>query len=223
MSLRIIGAGFGRTGTQSLKAALEHLGYQPCYSMTDVILPRPGLNDGHLDAWHSYACEGRPVDWARLFGGYQACVDAPGHYVFRELVEAFPEALVVLTVRCPRQWFESWQALQETSRQAQAAMGHDPRMRRWGELMHALRSRAFGDATGRDDVVRVFQRRVEEARAVVPAERLLIFDVQQGWGPLCDFLRKRVPDEPFPHVNDREALKQSAEAFKHSHRLRQGA
>jgi hypothetical protein len=213
MPLKIIGAGFGRTGTQSLKAALEYLGYQPCYSMTDVILDRPGLNDGHLEAWHAFVCRGRPMDWERLFAGYQACLDAPGHYVFRELVEAFPEAVVILTVRDPLRWFESWQALQETTARVCAGMGRDPRMRQWGEIMQALHVRAFGDAAGREAMIRVFERRIEEAKRAVPAGRLLILDVREGWAPLCAFLGHDVPEEPFPRVNDRAALKDAADAF----------
>src|SRR5262245_1521489 len=137
---------------QSLKTALEYLGYQPCYGMTDVLFSRPGLNDGHLDAWHAFVCEGRPMDWGRLFARYEACFDGPGHYFFRELTEAFPEAAVVLTIRDPRRWFESWQALQETSERVRAATRRDPRMCKWGELMRVLHARAFGNAVGRDAI-----------------------------------------------------------------------
>lgn len=213
MPPRVIGAGYGRTGTQSLKAALEHLGYQPCYSMVDVVLKRPGWNDGHLEAWHAFVCQGHPMNWGWLFARYEACLDAPVHYCFRELTEAFPEAAVVLTVRDPQSWFESWQALQETSERVRVATERDSHMRQWGELLQALRARAFGDAVGRDATIRVFQKRVAEVQATVSPDRLLIFDVQQGWAPLCAFLGRPVPDVPFPHVNDRETLKRAAEAF----------
>lgn len=221
MSLRIIGAGFGRTGTQSLKTALEYLGYQPCYSMTDVVLSRPGWNDGHLDAWHSLVCEGRSMDWVGLFARYEACLDAPTHYFFREIAEAFPDAAVVLTIRDPQRWFESWRTLQETSERVRVATQQDPRMRKWGELMQVLRGRAFGDAVDQEAVIRVFEKRIEEVKATIAPERLLVFDVHQGWGPLCAFLGQPTPEIPFPHVNDRETLKQAAEAFLAGNRSRE--
>jgi len=213
MSLRIIGAGYGRTGTQSLKAALETLRYGPCYGMRDVIFSRPGFNDGHLDAWHDFVCNGRPMDWEWLLASYDACLDSPGHYFFRDLTNAFPEAGVILTVRDPRRWLESWQALQETSKRVHNATKGDPLMQKWGELMQALHARTFGDKAGESATMRIFKKRVAEVRETVPPGRLLIFDVQQGWAPLCDCLGCPVPDVPFPHLNDRESLERAAQKF----------
>ena len=99
MPLKVIGAGFGRTGTLSMKAAFERLGFDPCYHFVEVIEPRPGYNDGHRKAWVDFMKGRRAIDWHRLFERYEAVLDLPMCLYYRELMEAFPEARVVLTVR----------------------------------------------------------------------------------------------------------------------------
>ena len=113
MPLKVIGAGFGRTGTTSLKSALEQLGFEPSYHMAEVVGERPGVNDGHLNAWHAFLCRGVVPDWRRMFVGYHACTDAPTCVFYRELMDAFPDARVVLTVRDPASWYASVTALRE--------------------------------------------------------------------------------------------------------------
>ena len=213
MPLRVIGAGFGRTGTLSLKAALEQLGFDPCYHMAEIIGERPGVNDGHVDAWHAFVCAGRPMDWQKLFAGYQACVDFPTCIYYRELLAAFPEAPVVLTVRDPGAWYESWCALQTAAREIRRVTQHDPRMRRWGEFVEVLEERWLGGEPERTRAIAAFERHVAEVKAGVPAERLLVFDVREGWAPLCAFLGRPVPEGPFPHLNEREFLAQMPAAL----------
>ena len=187
MPLRVIGAGFGRTGTLSLKAALEQLGFDPCYHMAEVIVERPGLNEGHVDAWHDFICEGRPMDWQRLFAGYQACLDFPACVYYREVMAAFPEAPVVLSMRDPAAWAESWGVLRATRQEIQRVTQSDPRMRLWGEFVEKMEERWLGSDTGHAAVIAAFERLNAEVKAVVPRERLLVFDVREGWDPLCAF------------------------------------
>src|SRR5262245_50709202 len=99
--LRVIGAGFGRTGTLSLKAALEQLGFNPCYHMVEVL-----SHPDHIARWRAIG-EGQAAEWEALFAGYQAAVDVPASEYYAQLMQAYPEAKVVLTVRDPEQWYES--------------------------------------------------------------------------------------------------------------------
>lgn len=124
--MKVIGAGFGRTGTMSLKAALEELGYGPCYHMTDVF-----EHPEHIRMWEA-ATRGEPVDWDELFAGYQATVDWPGAAFYRELMEVFPDAKVLLSLRDPEKWYESTRntiyATVNPSPEMIAALGHAPRL-----------------------------------------------------------------------------------------------
>ena len=208
MPLRVIGAGFGRTGTLSLKAALEQLGYDPCYHMAEVVGVRPGVNEGHVDAWHDFVCGARAMDWERLFAAYQACVDFPACVYYRELMEAFPDAPVVLSVREPSAWYESFAALVAIARGIRDATREDPRMRRWGVFMTVIEERCFGASPDRAASIAAFERHNALVRATVPASRLLVFEVREGWGPLCAFLGRPRPEGPFPHLNERELLAQ---------------
>jgi hypothetical protein len=195
MALDVIGVGLGRTGTLSLKVALEMLGFRPCYHMVEVWANPPCMSD-----WVA-AANGR-ADWEKLFAGYKATVDYPGCHFWRELIAAYPQAKVVLTVREPRSWFESTQTTI-----------FSPRMR---ERVGASPARDFLDKTvwntfgsdihDRDYMVAAFERHTEEVQRAIPRDRLLTFDVAQGWQPLCQFLDVPVPGKPFPRLNSREEL-----------------
>ena len=205
MTLKVIGAGFGRTGTRSMKAAFEQLGFGPCYHMGEVIAPNPGCNEGHLDAWHDFWVRGASMDWKWLMQHYGACVDFPTCLYYRELMAAFPDALVVLNTRDPEKWFDSWQHLWSA-----VDTVCDPdrvvRFQKWVEVAQALRDRFFGGRIEHDTNIAVFNAHNEAVRREVPAGRLLEFNVQQGWAPLCEFLGVPVPDAPFPHLNEREGM-----------------
>ncbi len=206
MALKVIGAGFGRTGTASLKAALEILEFNRCYHMFEFM-----EHPEHAAYWDA-ASRGRPVDWDGLFGGYQATVDWPGCTFYRELMAAYPDAKVVLSVRDPERWFES------ASKTIFTAPRGGPKMlfqllttpRMWRSVAVVRRILQQGTFGGKErdkaHTIGVFNAHNEEVERTVPPERLLVFEVEQGWGPLCEFLGVPVPDVPFPHVNDADAF-----------------
>ncbi|TDD36590.1 sulfotransferase family protein [Actinomadura sp. KC06] len=195
--IQIIGAGFGRTGTLSLKTALERLDFGPCHHMLGM-LERPS----ELDGWED-AANGRPV-WDEIYRGYRSTVDWPGARFWRELTRHYPDAKMILTERDPDRWYES--ARDSIYRVAMAEDdGSDPvlaQLRRMAKAVvwNGLFGGRFEDA---DYAKAVFTRHNAAVRREIPAGRLLVFDVAEGWEPLCRFLDVPVPDEPFPHQNDR--------------------
>lgn len=196
MALEIIGAGFGRTGTSSLKFALEHLGFGPCHHMYEV-RDHPEL----LPDWQR-AARGEAVDWDQVFRGYRSQVDWPGARYWRELARHFPAAKVILSVRDPDSWFDSVQA---TITPFLAARGthsstHINAIAEMGQQTIAVQ--VFDDRLAdRDHATRVFRRHVATVQAEIAADRLLTFDPRDGWRPLCDFLEVEEPGIPFPWVN----------------------
>jgi hypothetical protein len=204
MSLEVIGVGFGRTGTLSLKSALETLGFGPCYHMYELL-----QHTDHAPAWN--AAHAGDVDVLRRpLAGYRSTVDWPGCGFWRELAALYPEARLVLSTRPAQQWYASFR---ETVGAVLATAGtEDPAMvpeefRPVTDLRdHVVRDRSFGPDFDVDDEARViaaYERHNAEVRAEVPSDRLLDFDVAEGWEPLCEFLGVPVPDEPFPRANDR--------------------
>jgi hypothetical protein len=200
MPIQVIGAGLGRTGTLSLKAALEELGFVKCYHMVEVFAR---MDDARI--WDA-AVRGGPVDWDRLFAGYRATVDLPSCLFYRELLEKYPEAKVILTVRDPERWYDSARQTIYFARSAfpKWATVLNPWMRVFGRMINRLWDRMFqGRFEDRDFAIDVFNRHNEQVRRDVPADRLLVYEVSQGWGPLCAFLGMPVPEgKPFPHLND---------------------
>jgi hypothetical protein len=193
VALQVIGAGWGRTGTLSLKLALERLGF-PCHHMFEVI-----THPEHVPVFTA-AARGETVDWNEVYADYAATVDWPGCAFWRELCAEYPDAKVVLSVRDPQRWFESYRA----TIYEPVAHGR-PELGEWNEMVRsAIVERSLhGEPHDRDAVIGAFERHNAEVRASVPPERLLVFEVAEGWEPLCAFLDRPVPDEPFPHVNDR--------------------
>jgi hypothetical protein len=193
MPLKVIGAGLGRTGTVSLKIALEQLGVGRCYHMLEAI-----ANPGHLELWRQ-AAEGRP-DWAAIFADYGATVDYPGCACWRELAEFYPSAKIVLSVRDPDEWFDSTQAT-IFSPDTVAALA-SPRFAPVAKLMDRLHPNRYDRAA----MVAAFKRHTQAVIDGIPKERLLVYRVDQGWGPLCGFLGIPVPDKPFPRANVRAEI-----------------
>ena len=196
MALEIIGAGFGRTGTSSLRAALEHLGFGPCHHMYEV-----RDHPEQLAGWEA-AARGEAVDWGHMFRGYRSQTDWPGARYWRELARAFPAARVILSVRDPDSWFDSVQA---TINPFLAARGshRSPHLNAMAEMGYrTIALQVFGGRlTERDHATRVFKEHVVAVQSEIAAERLLTFDPRDGWHPLCDFLEVEVPEVPFPWVN----------------------
>lgn len=193
--MKIIGAGFGRTGTVSLQQAFDHLGY-PCYHMQEVM---KAYRRGHLQQWDA-ALDGREIDWETLFAGYQATVDFPACMFYRQLMEAFPNAVVVLSVRDPEAWWQSYSKLIGLVKKA-SLFNFVPMFREFSAMNTKLVNQVFGGAMDRDTCIARYNRHIDEVKATVPAERLLVYSVTEGWEPLCRFLGHEVPDIPFPHAN----------------------
>lgn len=195
MALRVVGAGFGRTGTLSTKTALEQLGFTRCYHMLEV-----GLHPDHPAAWRR-AASGGPVDWASLFDAYQATVDWPACAFWPELIAAFPDAKVLLTVRDPADWCASFR---DTIARV-LALPAPPGAEEFFAMIHeTITVRTLGGEVGDDDhLIACYERHNQQVIDTVPSDRLLVFDVREGWEPLSGFLGCAVPDEAFPNVNDR--------------------
>lgn len=215
MPIEVIGAGFGRTGTWSTKFALERLGL-PCYHMFEVV--RNKANVGHLEFWRDVARrpEGASCDWERVFAKYRATIDFPGSSVWRELIAAYPNAKVLLTLHPhgPDAWYDSVVDTiyrPETMWQFAVLGVLSPFGRKMGEMTRELiwRRSLRGTMPDRAKAAARYLAHLEEVKAAAPAERLLIFSVDQGWEPLCRFLGLPIPDEPFPHVNDRAAMRRT--------------
>lgn len=217
-TLRVIGAGFGRTGTLSLREALVRLGYGPCDHMLENFA-RPERFALWLDAFQRKQ-RGAPIDWRPLLGGYRAVVDWPGAYFWRELTAAHPAAKVILTVRDPHRWYESAEATIYAMRARQDSSPWTRVLIRGLGLL--VPSMAAGARVGNDVIwdgtfggrfpdhahaLAVFEEHNRAVQEAIPPERLLVFDVKEGWGPLCAFLGVPVPEgEPFPHVNDAQSF-----------------
>ena len=211
--MRLIGAGLPRTGTLSQKVALEMLGLDPCYHMVNVL--------GDLDQaqlWRR-ALDG-DVAWGEIFDGFQATVDWPGSYFYKELIEAYPDAKVLLSVRDPAAWERS---MRETiwglfygdiliRDLSSARCRVDEKWRAYMAMMEEMWKRSglidAGAETTSESMQSAMERFNQEVTDNVPAERLLVWSVADGWEPLCDFVGLPVPDAPFPRANDTEGFTQ---------------
>ena len=208
--MKIIGAGYGRTGTKSLQLALEQLGFGKCYHMEELFRNPEGVVH-----WKD-AMSGNPVAWDQLFAGYQAIVDFPGAMYWQQLSEYYPDAKVILTVRDPEKWHES---------AMRTIYGFDPgpkmKLRLLGKSVVSSKARNllrvlmlndksvwqtyFQDRfADRDYAVDRFRKHVEEVQTTLPSDRLLVYEAGQGWEPLCNFLGVPVPATPFPRTNLRD-------------------
>ena len=198
--VRVIGAGFGRTGTLSLKRALEDLGFGPTYHMQEI-MRRPA----HIESWRHFARTG-DADWEAMFAGFGSGVDYPVCCVWDTLASQFPDAKVVLTVRDPESWWTSTATTIHGFRTAFApwVQRSVPAIRHFVEMVDGLVWDGLFDGRflDREYAVDVFEKHIERVRATCPSERLLVFDVAQGWEPLCDFLNVPMPAQPFPRLND---------------------
>ena len=192
--LKVIGAGFGRTGTLSVKTALEALGFGPCYHMVELF-QKPGAEE----QWEAVA-RGEPADWNAIFAGYQASVDWPGCTFYRELMQTYPDAKVLLTIREPEKWYESAHSTIFSGIHSRLAESTH------AQMLNALvwEGTFNGKFEDKDSAIAVFNQHIEDVKQYVPAEKLLVYNVKEGWQPLCAFLAVDVPDKPFPRLNDRD-------------------
>lgn len=195
--MHVIGAGVGRTGTYSLKLAINRLGLGPCHHM-EVVLHNM---DVQVPLWRA-VLDGNP-DWNACYAGFESAVDWPTACFFRELNEAYPEAKFVLTHRSPESWTDSFSATiyKLVSERSEAPA----EMREWLDMVDSVLSRTgFPGGLDYDALKQAYIDHNEAVKAAIPADRLLLYQVKEGWGPLCDFLGVTAPDEPFPRSNHRE-------------------
>lgn len=209
--IRVIGAGLPRTGTLTQKLALEQLGFGPCYHWVNLIAD---LDEVAL--WEA-AMDGE-AHWDEIFKGHESTVDWPGGYFYRELSEAYPEAKVLLSVREPESWERSFRetiwtmchgdSLMPLLSKARAEV--DPRWKRYLALVDRMFWGEQGTfSAGHAEPSQLIEQMLAHNEAVeraVPAERLLVWEVGEGWEPLCRFLGVEAPAEPLPHANDRETF-----------------
>ncbi|CAN5853464.1 sulfotransferase family protein [soil metagenome] len=219
--MKVIGAGFGRTGTMSLKVALEQLGFGPCYHMTEVF-----AHPEHAEFWVS-AWRGEQVDWDGVLGDYEATLDWPACTFYEVLMERHPDAKVLLSVRDPERWYES---VRNTIYELSVVVPRHPLYRIGYTLVSLIVFRRSGGINLVDDIIwqgtfdgrfedkayamEVFSRHNAAVQLRVPTDRLLVYDVKTGWGPLCDFLGVEEPDEPFPRTNDTAQMRRRLRGVK---------
>lgn len=196
MSLKVIGAGFGRTGTLSLKFALEKLGFNPCHHMMEVF----GKPE-HIALWQD-AAEGKNVDWDAVFEGYEAAVDWPVCNFWQELAEKYPDAKFILSKRDPEKWYASGM---NTIFRGMIGAGESPEDAHTKMVCTLIRDNTFGgDLTDKANAIRIFEAHNQKVIDTLPKERLLVFEAADGWAPLCEFLEVPVPEEDYPRTNSTE-------------------
>ena len=198
--MKVLGAGFGRTGTMSLKIALEKLGIGPCYHMREVV-----LHPSHIKIWYDIS-RGEHPNWDRLFSGFNSAVDFPVCLFYEELVNKFPDAKFILTLRDFDTWYKS------TANTIYKVPTMLPGWFEW--VVYPIRmfiemqviliwvglfKNNFSD---RESTELVYNEHIESIKKTIPADKLLIYRINEGWGPLCEFLNVEKPETPFPKVND---------------------
>ncbi len=207
--IKVIDLGLGRTGTMSLKYALEKLGFDKCYHFSDM-----HNHLEHTDIWLSVS-RGEKVNWESLFEGYQSTVYWSPSYDYLELLKQYPDVKVVLTVRDPEKWYKSmydtiykFNRLTFSRKVFLLVMSlFKPELKKlyamWQLQEQSLWKKTFkGKFHDKKFAIEVFNKHIEEVKKNVPADRLLIYEIQDGWEPLCHFLKTPVPEAPFPRVND---------------------
>jgi hypothetical protein len=203
MALQVVGSGLGRTGTKSLKEALELLLGAPCYHMMECF-GRPE----DPSRWHE-AMRGEPVDWDDLFDGFAATVDWPSAACWKELAAAYPDALILHSERPADEWFRSADATILEGFKVPREEWPAPGENAWWDMAIAMfEDRFTPDFLDRDAAVAAVEAWNADVRATAPADRLLIWPTGAGWEPICEALGVPVPDEPFPHTNTTAEFRQ---------------
>lgn len=216
--MQVIGAGFGRTGTLSLRVAFEQLGFGPTMHGS-VVAGNPPL----IRRWLAADEDPSNADWDDLLGVYESTVDWPAAAYWQELAEHYPDAKVVLSVRDPQSWYDSmrrtllWPALSVPKPVRRALGTFAVKTAQWFPPIPALCQKVIFDRVldnrlDRDGAVEVFQRHIEEVKAKLPADRLLVYSVAEGWEPLCTFLEVPVPPTEFPRINDADSYRETWKA-----------
>ena len=197
MTIKVFSAGFGRTGTLSLKQALEQLGFGPCHHMEEVIKTGPA----QVQLW-SAAADGKP-DFKAIFDGYHSAVDWPTAAFWREMAAAYPDAKVILSSRTPESWVKSFS---DTILKVLLDRANwPPHMTDWLNMVtRVVIDRSLGGVTDPDGLLEVFKAHEAAVKAAIPADRLLVHSAKDGWEPLCAHLGVPVPSTPYPRTNSTE-------------------
>ncbi len=197
MTLEVIGTGFGRTGTDSMREALTILGFGPCHHMYEVI----AVETQKL-RWRAMV-HGEAPNWEHLFEGYRSCVDWPSAYYWRELIKTYPDAKVILTNRSAESWWASFEntilPFLKTSTDQQS-LG-----------LALIANKVFGGKLGeREYAIAMYEANVRDVLATVSRQRLLVHELGDGWEPLCRHLGVPVPTQPYPSRNAAAEFKTNA-------------
>jgi hypothetical protein len=205
MSMRVIGFGVGRTGTFSMKLALEQLNFGPCHHMEEVDAKSPE----QIAVWAS-AANGK-VDWKKAYAGYNSAVDWPTAAFCQELATAYPDAKFILTLRDPERWYASFSQtivplIQPTAKTPSELL---PFLKM---VMAVVQKTGFRIPSTKEEILTAFHRHIEIVTQTIPTDRLLLFDVKQGWEPLCQFLVVAVPPTDFPWTNNTKDFWDSVQA-----------
>lgn len=204
MSIKIIGAGFGRTGTLSLKLALEQLGFSPCYHMMEVLAD---LN--RVKHWED-AMNEKKVKWDDVFEGYQAHVDWPATFFWQSLAEYYPDAKVILSVRDSDRWYESvyntiFQIMNKDIPEGMELLSRHRDMTRQLILEKTFHGRFEDEAYAKN----IYENHNQLVIDTIAPERLLVFEAKEGWEPLCEFLQCELPEQAFPRVNAKDEFREN--------------
>ena len=212
MGLKVIGAGFGRTGTLSLKTALEQLGFSPCHHMSEV------AKDVSQIDWFLKAANGEKVNWDDVFSGFEAAVDWPTAAYYEELADKYPDAKIILGVRDPEAWYESVRT---------SIFIFPPSFPRWirklvpsaNNFIEMIEKTVWenelnGRFEDKEQTIEVFLERIEAVKEKIPSERLLVHRATDGWDPLCRFLNVPVPEQNYPWVNEGRQIRRVVQVLK---------
>ena len=205
MGLKVIGTGFGRTGTHSLKIALEMLGLGPCYHMMEVFAHPP-----HIAVWDGIAAGARS-DFDAPLAGFPSTVDWPTTFFWRTLMAQNPSAKILHSERPAEEWYQSISQTIFASLTRESAPSERPFLPGFREMtQRVILGGTFGNDLSKQNAIAVYERHNQAVRNEVPADRLLVFNARQGWEPLCAFLGVPVPDAPYPRTNSTDEFRAMA-------------
>ena len=202
--MKVICAGWGRTGTRSLKYALERLTGEPSYHMQNIL-----LNKKDAQIWHNLIFQNKKsIDWEKTYKGYGACLDFPSCNYYKEIMNYYPDAKVILTIRDDADWIKSWNVLNNQILKsftfkflAKIPMTSFKLQKDIHNKMILGEDGAFQGAKSDQDRMQKFNEWNTSVIDFVPSDKLLVYQVKDGWEPLCNFLNVSIPDKPFPYKN----------------------
>jgi len=209
MSLFVIGTGLSRTGTTTLRKVIEELGFGPCYNSTELFIRPRGI-----EFWEALE-KGQEVDFESFFSDYNAIIGFPGYIFHQQLKDRYPSAKIILSYRDPDEWYEdiSTTVFESASSHVNKAYANevrsfDPYLADCIERIHALQLRMLeenyfeGRFSDQELSVKRYVEWNESIKEIYPEDELLVYQVTEGWEPVCEFLGVPVPeDKEFPHLN----------------------